>query len=536
MTERKKSEKTPMTPEQEASKYRVFENNVFPLMDIPSQTASKADLEDENKAGPSGARQMSISTLKLTERYYPELKISTVKETINYGNSSVSMGLVKVKVMYLERSNMLQPLMYINIINYGSGGPKFQRYQVKNGRITVHSEHKPRGEIEFNFQNKDIKAKNVNEEVMRIASEETGWNIDKENTLVFATGGLREEFMKNKSRELYDRGKQAFNDLLPWFALNGGETFFKGTDPIQTFGIPFGYYLPQDVEGTLELIGLQEMFRNLREVNELYSPPIASFGIGGASTQFAVERNTLRLDNLDSWPEIFEVLSLPYGMKKLNKLMNDGPEELSQMILRSETFNNAYQHRLDAGQIPIIALKSGALLQEKELVASIMRQRDQKQQSFEQQNQQGFGQPNTPKVTMHDHDRPFDVSIVFVENGVRRQFGAHKDVLSQQFRRLTEFFKTNDVIEFKQGACLTDIIKLILDADDFQKINVASLDIGASLGFMCGAHYLQGDTQRFSHRLNELLDKSQDPLNALLSHHVMLKFLHSQGLHVHLSF
>ena len=599
MAERKKSEKPEMTPQQEAAKYSVFEDNVFPLKDVPVQILSDDELAAAD-AKPAAARKMAIDTLKLIQYSYQNLYVGTIKETSHYGNTSVSMGLVKVKVLYLQRAGRLPSLVFINIINYGSGGPKFQRYKVENGRITVHSEVKLRGIVAHSFQDIKEKPGEVNKEMMDVIRNESKWDFDNEITLVFATGGLREQYMKDPGAnyDLFQRAESSFAGFVPWWNL----TPEIPEEEQGNLGAT-GYFLPQNIEGTLELIGLQEMYKNLRETNPLYSVPIASFGIGGASTQFAVELQQLTLDNLDEWTNSSEVLELNYGMGNFNKLMSDGPEELSQKIFNSQAFTDAYQRRISQGEVPIIALKSGALLQEEKLLASIrspftqsgrrlsiqsqrspqqgfgqQNQQGSTQQGFNQQStqqgfnqqgtqqgygqqgstqqgygqqsstqqgfnqqgtQQGYGQQNqqlsAPQVTMHTQV-PYDVSIVFVENGVRRQFGAHKDVLSRQFRRLAEFFKTNNLIEFKQGACLSEIIKLILDADDFQKINVESLDMGACLGFMCGAHYLQGDTTRFSYRLNGLLEKTQDPLNALLSHHTMIKFLHSQGMHVNLSF
>jgi hypothetical protein len=320
---------------------------------------------------------------------YPKLRIGTIKSTQGYGNTSVSMGASYV-YMIKDKSFHGTTLPYkLYVLNYGGGGPNLQVYHIdpannfvafdKEFSLKRKSLDKSSGNWKnTSFHDLEVDSKLVYDEIKMLFLEAGITNPSTVKTLGFITGGSREAYYNTSTttassptkQNWKDRSHTAFNGLVnPWT---------EGVHSLDAFN---EYFLPQKMEGIFELIGIQAMYSNLKKHYNnnnkdkekiVFDVPIASFGVGSTTTQFAVQ-NLPKFDEFQFTTDLAgfaTVIEAKIGMKRPEELTNLGnTAAFANNISNNYQFNRWYQERVDAGEMPILALKSGCLLQRTELLS-----------------------------------------------------------------------------------------------------------------------------------------------------------------------
>lgn len=277
--------------------------------------------------------------------------IGYIKGTKKHGNTSVSMGLA---VRYFEKNTNKSCVIFLNC---GTGGIKYQCYAQKANIIYLLFEFKPenrtgpnslkvctytpKNEITFEVNVEALKTEMA--DAINSHKELLGSDIQQVDVLAFITGDIRKKF-EDSTQE----NKQIFENILKDY-FHGIAKEFNG----------MSYFMSQDEEGTLELVGADTMYKNLTNANLLEldgASVVGSFGIGRGSCQFMT-----KYYDAAKCTDVFQLIGYTYGMGSLQKLSQVG-------VFIDETLNNspekmdAFLTALESVKTPIIAFKSGATL------------------------------------------------------------------------------------------------------------------------------------------------------------------------------
>ena len=121
-----------------------------------------------------------------------------------------------------------------------------------------------------------------------------------------------------------------------------------------------------------------------------------------------------------------------------------------------------------------------------------------------------------------------DINISYTDkDNEYRTFGTYKYVI-EKFPTLRPFINEKN-IELPKGQCSEAIIKIILDADGYRKINFDTLNIGECLELLCGLRYLQANTEKVELKLEQILIIEDDLFRALYPYREMIEYLRNQG-------
>lgn len=275
----------------------------------------------------------------------PSIALGLIKDTQRYGNTSVSMGAAKNKFRENPTSDS------IGFLNCGTGGIKYQLYSSR-GCLHLKSEHKPKNGalpslLEIGrYKPANYGINNAQQHTIKSLAQELARELEhpdlpwaqERNIPVYAflTGPLREHWERADGAE-----KQQLESKMR-------ELF----EPFQIKPWANSYFMSQDEEGTLELLGSQRMYANLVEAEQLETGTmvVGSLGIGKGSSQWMVQEvdGTMTL------------VGLKAGMTNVAKLA-----QLSQTLTENYQdpvkWKNFKQTFLAAGK-GVIALKSGAAL------------------------------------------------------------------------------------------------------------------------------------------------------------------------------
>ncbi len=325
------------------------------VMNIPQSLDLLPDTVGEDMVGPVNGFKAALRLIH-DLWFYPNAEwrrirekvlIGIIKDTVDHGNTSVSMGAAK---RFFQRNSRN---FIVTFINCGTGGNKYQTYCCSDTRIFLLCEHKPKNganlnnlitngytpkkvdsvEVTRNALKKELRESH--EKILENAKKIPGISIDSIQTIGFITGPFRQAF---------EEAKVEVKAVMESLALS----------VFNEFALPLNdnsFFLPQDSEGTLELSGTNCMYENLTRANLL--PPctqvIGSLGIGRGSCQWMIN-SVFGIPILNG---------LPYGMSNAKGLAT-----LSDVIL--EQLMGVYANRTNffemirSCQRPVIALKSGA--------------------------------------------------------------------------------------------------------------------------------------------------------------------------------
>jgi len=252
------------------------------------------------------------------------------------GNTSVSMGIVSGMATQSVRGA-------VNMINYGTGGAKYQRYVInKFGIVTLDREVKSK-QITPLIDTLDSKGEIDYEAAEELRRELESFSIFRpwdhdEHSYVFITGKFRKayyELNKTKQKEVDKMLKTVFDPFtVPW-------------------DFTYGYCIPQELEGKMELKAVKTLYRNTdaktKDCQRLV--PVASFGIGRGSTQFMVDNN-----NNDPITGSMHPYGMSNSMDELTEVAYDIPFQVVTELISTciSLFNR--------GKVPVLAMKSGCTL------------------------------------------------------------------------------------------------------------------------------------------------------------------------------
>src|SRR5579863_1442277 len=128
-----------------------YTNDIVKLSDIINnfgevrKRIEDDDIKNDNKnEGPIAALKGTLNLLELLwtlnspnwNVLKQKIRIGLIKETKEYGNTSVSMGAATV---YFSKNKVEDVIFF----NFGTGGIKFQYYTHKNGIIKIVCEYEP---------------------------------------------------------------------------------------------------------------------------------------------------------------------------------------------------------------------------------------------------------------------------------------------------------------------------------------------------------------------------------------------------------
>lgn len=241
-----------------------------------------------------------------------KVHVSLVARYPQRGNTSVSMGLV---------STLDTRSGFVNVINYGTGGIKYQRFHIKDGVISVDKEVKPKQSTPL----ADVCQGGLETLKQETSQHEIPWDVEEEESVAFVTGMIRKVF--------YESDQHTRNDLNRKVAYLLPET-------ARPFSKDNNFFMPQHVEGEMEFRAVQAFFKNFEPSSCL---PVVSLGIGNGSTQLAY-KNTVKGYALGMKSQLDHLLDMA------TTLANDVVKDLA-VICKS----TIHKH-------PTIALKSGCLL------------------------------------------------------------------------------------------------------------------------------------------------------------------------------
>jgi len=334
----------------EEKKEKSLQSDIIPLATVPDKwrlVNHLLETEKGNNEGPVHAFHAAFLALKnlwyahedeMWKNLRVTIALGLIKDTKKHGNTSVSMGAAKNKFEEHKDEEM------IGFLNCGTGGIKYQLYS-SSGCLHLKDEYKPKNGASPNaleagkFKPKEPVSFDVTRDLFaeELAHKDLPW-AGKENVIVYAfvTGTIREHWeradaaekamMEEKMRELFEPHK-----IRPQ-----GES----------------YFMPQDEEGTLELLGAQQMYANLVDAGQLDpgTKVVGSLGIGKGSCQWMVQ-------------EVDGTMALvghKFGMTnivKLAELTNTLAEAYQDSVKREK-----FRQSLAAAGKGVIALKSGAAI------------------------------------------------------------------------------------------------------------------------------------------------------------------------------
>jgi len=260
--------------------------------------------------------------------------IGLIKETKDYGNTSVSMGAAKA-VDKFETC--------VGFLNCGTGGIKYQMYSTEGGYLHLAKEVKQKngaspGALEAGqYRPKTAATLEATRKLLETELESAPWK-GQPNTPVYAfvTGTIRQHWEEGDAKE-----KKELEGVM--------EQLFHGTGirPLSS-----SYFMSQDEEGRLELLGSQEMYNNLAKAGQLDpgTSVVGSLGIGRGSCQWMIMRPNGQT----------ELIAHRAGMTDLHNLA-----QLPQTVMseyKNDTRRNVFLEAMESSPNPVIALKSGAML------------------------------------------------------------------------------------------------------------------------------------------------------------------------------
>ncbi len=286
--------------------------------------------------------------------------LGLIKDTKKHGNTSVSMGAANEFVRNIPNTDLIgssisngADRIFVGFLNCGTGGVKYQLYCLEKGILYIYVEYKPK---------EGIAASPNGLKVMDY--------IPKKEILMTDNQKLLKANMEYVDTELVPQGVKCH-----WFAFITGpwrEAWEKASPEqrrgheekaIEFFGcVPFikplakkTFFMHQDDEGTLELNGTQQMYKNLLDSNLLDKVKvIGSFGIGRGSCQWMIEK----LDGT------YELTGHNAGMTDdvrlagVGQVITNGYKDVNKF----NRFLDVLETTLKNGLVPVIALKSGCTI------------------------------------------------------------------------------------------------------------------------------------------------------------------------------
>jgi len=387
---------------------RAFAENSIELIEatLALREPAKANAEGKVTAPKRDATiDALVAGIRLLEQLYyrgdgtKNAFVSLTKETKDYGNTSVSMGLASVRNPRIRCLAGFE--LIFGCLNCGTGDIKYQAYYVtQNGVKKVYHEYKPEGGANVQKANKLTDAERlVLQKLIAIEIQTFKKQVsDKLRTdgfseefirffnacplSVFVTGTLRNErddavqeqrdFLDTSMNKVFDFSGIDFvtqpaapatteepvetnNETDEPVRIVTGEAppqleevkrpVFEGLEkPILEKWREPSYFMPQDDEGTLEFEALVVMHANLAEAKEI--DPEAKVVIGAG-----IGRGTAQVPIL-LYDKSLHVIGFPFGMDKPDKL-GSLPYTIMSEFLDLNVKNETK---------PIIALKSGILL------------------------------------------------------------------------------------------------------------------------------------------------------------------------------
>lgn len=323
-----------------------FRGDLIPLSSIPDKwlLVNPLLLGELPRDVEGPAHALHATLMLLQKLYYLEhprwkqlrdkVQLGLVKDTKQYGNTSVSMGAAKIS-RFDERAGFL---------NCGSRGIKYQMYSKAGGVLHLEAEFKPKQGASPNclqvggFQPKQPASFDECRRLLlaELQNDQMPWRGMDIPQYAFVTGTIR-NYWEGANAEERARLELAMEQL---FASTG----------IQRLGNSF--FITQDEEGQLELLGSRAMYANLAQAGLLDTETevVASFGIGGGSCQWMV----LKSDGQT------ELIAHKAGMNNLAELA-----KVSETVLNAYTNMsklNVFLDALEQVEHPVIALKSGCAL------------------------------------------------------------------------------------------------------------------------------------------------------------------------------
>jgi hypothetical protein len=323
-----------------------------------------------------------------------KLAIGLIKDTNEYGNTSVSMGAAvehfsKHNEHDQNNNNKNNDIVFLNC---GTGGIKYQHYVKQNGIIRIEKEHKPQNQTGPNSlkigdiytPSKIVEEKRIDISIpfernqLQFVNELTGFLSglpDKENKptsplislhapiVAFVTGTVREKWETaskaklNADIEMYDNYMEKYFGGFP-----ENDQDMKSDERI-AIKIPYpsnerkSYYMTQNMEGNLELSGTRHMYNNILSAKKLNvgTAVVASVGIGRGSCQFSIyndDVNKIQIFGVDK--------GMTVGEDQRDKLIQGFGEAVKKGFNYGITVNNFLN--MCNVSTPVIALKSGASL------------------------------------------------------------------------------------------------------------------------------------------------------------------------------
>jgi hypothetical protein len=314
------------------------------------QAAIAAVPESDKTCGTKVALDVALKTVPLFKAFTEEeIYVGLIKETENYGNTSVSMG--KARLFFDQQADAVENgdknqedmKSFVGFLNCGTGGPKFQTYsETPNDILYCVREEKP----EEGFSVNDLPCGPY------VPKTKTPATVEALNSMFLdLTSTARTEkrpieaFITGPMRECYEKQTDA---KVKEDMLTVVRQVFKGiTDHVS--------FLPQDDEAECEMIAVKEMYDNLCQeslIDENYTV-VGSFGIGRGSTQLTIASPHSNLK---------VVMKFNFGMTDLPKLKTLPQEVVEALKQHGDTLQKIFDECEDEGEFPIIAFKSGAAL------------------------------------------------------------------------------------------------------------------------------------------------------------------------------
>jgi len=209
---------------------------------------------------------------KFRRKIRDRVQLGLIKETKSFGNTSVSMGAAKSVPVFEDA---------VGFLNCGTGGIKYQMYSVRGGLLRVVAEFKPKNGCSPNAlkvgsyspkQKKEEKeeagTKSAGSGSVEAARElllkelaEAPWrDLPATPVYCFVTGTLRQHWEDSAADEcaLLER------EMAKLFAGTGVQPLPNNNTDGQA-----SFFMSQDDEGRLELIGTRAMYANLVTAQQL---------------------------------------------------------------------------------------------------------------------------------------------------------------------------------------------------------------------------------------------------------------------------
>ena len=310
------------------------------------QEEEPEEVSDDN----SGSQEAFKTTLHFLSRLWNisddpkwlnvrgKLKIGWIKETREYGNTSVSMGAASKTTVDVDK---------IGFLNCGTGGIK---YQIFSKMPCLHMLKVHRGKCNVNQLTCGDYIPTQNEMALGEArtflqSESKEQGLRDMPIYAFITGPIRDAWASATPENKEKMETRMAN-------------FFK---PINALPLPHvkSFFITQQQEAELELEAVQSMYDNLKANKKLQEDVniIACFGIGRASSRWICNHPTGVMANVN-------VIAQQCGMDvKRDRLEEEVADVIIENLLADD---KAHLYRLidvvETHNQPLLALKSGCTL------------------------------------------------------------------------------------------------------------------------------------------------------------------------------